>query len=79
MAKSDDHRDGRNSVARGYVIATRVTSIGMQMAFPPLVGYWADAKFNTAPWFVILGAALGFSVSLLELIRFAKDSEVPKD
>ena len=49
------------------------------MAFPPLVGYWADAKFNTAPWFVILGAVLGFSVSLLELIRFAKDSEVPKD
>ena len=79
MTKSDDHRDGRNSVARGYVIATRVSSIGMQMALPPLLGYWADVKFNTAPWLVILGAALGFSVSLLELIRFAKDSEVPKD
>ena len=74
MTPSDDERDGRNSVARGYVLATRVTSIGMQMAFPPLIGWWADSKFNTAPWLLILGAAMGFGVSLLELIRLAKDS-----
>ena len=74
MTPSDDERDGRNSVARGYVLATRVTSIGMQMAFPPLIGWWVDSKFNTAPWLLILGAAMGFGVSLLELIRLAKDS-----
>ena len=79
MAKSDDDRDGRNSVTRGYVLATRVSSIGMQMAIPPAVGWWADSKFNTTPWLLFLGAALGFTVSLLELVKFAKDNEPPKD
>ena len=74
MSNSDDERDGRNAVARGYVLATRVSSIGMQMAFPPLIGWWLDARFKTTPWLLIIGALLGFAVSLLELIRLAKDS-----
>ena len=75
MAKNDDDRDGRNSVARGYVLASRVTSIGMQMALPPTLGWWLDEKFHTTPWLLIGGAVLGFTVSMLELIRLAKDSE----
>ena len=73
MTTGDDNRDGRTSVARGYVIATRVTSIGMQMAFPPLIGWWLDGKFNTAPWLLLLGTALGFGVSMLELVRLANE------
>ena len=78
MTNSDDDRDGRSAVARGYVIATRVTSIGIQMAIPPAVGWWADSKFNTAPWLLCLGAVFGFTVSMFELVRLAKDSEDPK-
>jgi ATP synthase protein I len=79
MTSGDDDRDGRNAVARGYVVSTRVTSIGMQMALPPLIGWWVDSKLNTEPWFLIIGGILGFTVSLLELIRLAKDSEDSKD
>ena len=75
MTKSDDDRDGRSSVARGYVLASRVTSIGMQMALPPALGWWADNQFHTTPCLLFGGAILGFSVSILELLRFAKDSE----
>jgi ATP synthase protein I len=74
MAASDESRDGRNSVARGYVLATKVSSIGMQMAFPALIGWWIDTKWETTPWFLMLGACLGFVISLLELIKFANDS-----
>lgn len=74
MTQSDNERDGRSAVARGYVLATRVTSIGMQMALPPLVGWWLDSQFNTGPWLVVVGAFLGFAVSMLELIRLAKDT-----
>ena len=74
MTQSDDERDGRSAVARGYVLATRVTSIGMQMAFPPLIGWWLDTQFNTVPWLLVIGAFLGFAVSMLELIRLAKES-----
>ena len=74
MAKSDDDRDGRNSVARGYVLANRATSIGMQMAVPPLIGWWADGKLHTEPWCLVAGATLGFAISMLEIIKLAKDS-----
>ena len=79
MVSNDDDRDGRNSVARGYVLATRVTSIGMQMAIPPALGWWADGKLNTTPWLLGLGAVVGFTVSIFELVRFAKDSEDSAD
>lgn len=74
MTKSDGERDGRNATARGYVLANRVTSIGMQMALPPAIGWWADTKLKTAPWLLCLGAVLGFVMSLLQLIHLATES-----
>jgi F0F1-type ATP synthase assembly protein I len=78
VTKNDDDRDGRNAVTRGYVLATRVTSIGMQMALPPAIGWWADKKFNTEPWLLCLGAILGLTISLIELVRLAKESDDSK-
>lgn len=78
MTNSDDDRDGRSASARGYVLATRVTSIGMQMAIPPAIGWWADEKFKTTPLLVILGAVLGFGISMLELVRLARNSNDSK-
>jgi F0F1-type ATP synthase assembly protein I len=69
MANSDDERDGRSATAR------RVTSIGLQMALPPALGWWADSKFKTAPWMLCVGAVVGFVVSLYQLIRLAAESE----
>jgi len=74
MANSDDDRDGRNPMARGYVLASRATSIGMQMALPPLIGWWADSKLHSEPWCLVVGAVLGFGISMLEIMRLAKDS-----
>ena len=79
VSDSDDDRDGRNSVARGYVVASRVMSIGMQMAVPPAIGWWADGKFNTAPWLLCLGAVIGFAVSMTELVQLARESNKSKD
>lgn len=79
MTKSDDDRDGRNAVARGYVIASRVTSIGMQMAIPPAIGWWADGKLNTAPWLLVLGTVMGFAVSLIEIVNLANASSKQND
>lgn len=71
----DQDRDGRSAAARGYVLASRVMSISLQMALPPSCGWWLDNKFRTAPWFTIAGVVLGFTVSMLELLRLAKDSD----
>jgi F0F1-type ATP synthase assembly protein I len=75
MAKSDDDRDGRNSAARGYVLATQVMSISLQMAIPPGIGWWLDQKFSTAPWLMVVGLLLGFSIAMLELLKLAKNGK----
>jgi F0F1-type ATP synthase assembly protein I len=74
MPNGAESPDGRSPQARGYVIASRVTSIGMQMALPPAIGWWVDRQLNTAPCFVVVGAVFGFVVALLELVRFAKEN-----
>lgn len=73
MAPSDDDRDGRNSAARGYVLASRVMAISMQMGLPPGIGWWLDNRFSTAPWLMVAGLVLGFVMAMLELIKLAKD------
>jgi hypothetical protein len=43
-------------------------------AFPPLLGYFAvDVWFGTAPWGLLIGAALGLAASLLQLKRLQED------
>jgi len=43
------------------------------MALPPGVGWWLDERFATSPWLMIVGVLLGFSVAMLELLKFAKE------
>lgn len=74
LLTDDDDRDGRSAVARGYVMASRATSIGLQMAIPAGVGWWLDSKWNTAPWLMIVGIVLGFLVVILEIVRIVKES-----
>ena len=57
------------------MIASRVMSIGFQMTIPPVIGWWVDSKLQTTPWLLVLGTILGFSISMLELVKLAKDSE----
>ena len=71
---NDEDRDGRSAVAKGYVLASRATSIGMQMVIPVGLGWWADASWKTTPWFLIVGVVFGFATSLLQLIHLAKES-----
>jgi F0F1-type ATP synthase assembly protein I len=33
------------------------------------IGYWADGRFDTSPYLLILGAALGFAAFVTRLLR----------
>ena len=74
----DQNRDGRSAMARGYVLASRVMSIGFQMIIPVGVGWWADSAWKTSPWLMLLGVVLGFVVSMMELMQLARESAPPK-
>jgi hypothetical protein len=52
----------------------QITSIALEMALPPLLGYFADERWKTGPWLVIVGGVLGFSVAMLQLLKLAKQT-----
>ena len=74
MAEGDKDRDGRHAAAKGYVLAMRVMTIGIQMAALPGIGWWLDRRYATAPWLTVVGVLLGFAMAMLELLKLTKDS-----
>jgi F0F1-type ATP synthase assembly protein I len=60
-------------LAVGVEWAARVTTIALEFALPPLVGLWADRWCNTAAWFTVSGAVVGFAVGMMHVLRLAKE------
>lgn len=77
MASSSD-RD-RNSLAQGYLWASRASTIAMSAVVPAGLGYWADRWWGTSPWLLITGAGLGFVLMLRDLIRLTNTPGRRKD
>lgn len=75
MASGDQNPDGRSPIARGYVLASRVTSIAITMVLPAVIGYWVDNQLGTTPWLLIGGAILGFAIAILQLLALVKEGE----
>lgn len=55
--------------------ASRISNIGFQMAVPPLAGWWADSKWGTAPWLLIVGAGFGFLSGMLAILKLSSSFE----
>jgi F0F1-type ATP synthase assembly protein I len=36
------------------------------------IGYWADGRFGTSPWLLILGFAIGFASFVLRLFQLGR-------
>lgn len=69
---SKQTRRSKHAHLVGMYWATRVSSIGMQMAIPPLLGFLGDRRFGTAPWLTLLGAVVGFSLAMLDVLRLSR-------
>ncbi|MGL4593558.1 MAG: AtpZ/AtpI family protein [Thermoguttaceae bacterium] len=82
--KSEQHIDRKNHapekiddrelspIAIGYIWATRITGIGLEMVLPALFGIWLDQKFGTLILFMLIGLLVGFYAGLMQLIRLSK-------
>lgn len=64
--------DGRSSVARGYLVASQITSIAFQMIIPVGLGWYVDEKTGLSPLFILAGVALGFFVAMLSLMQLVR-------
>jgi len=36
------------------------------------IGYWVDGRFDTSPWGLLLGTALGFASFVMRLLRLGR-------
>jgi hypothetical protein len=63
----------RSFLAVGMDWAARVTTIALEFALPPLLGFWADRWCGTVPWLSVTGAVLGFAAGMLHVLRLAQD------
>ena len=68
-------KDTRSPYAIGYEWSVIISSIGMEMALPPIFGIWLDQKFGTVMIFTLLGAVLGMVTALMHLIQIGKNEK----
>ncbi|MDI6802358.1 MAG: AtpZ/AtpI family protein [Bacteroidota bacterium] len=63
-----------NHLAKAYREAMPYLAIGVQMAAMViimfLVGKWADDKFSTQPWLMIVGIFFGISAGFYHFFKF---------
>ncbi|QDT37725.1 AtpZ/AtpI family protein [Stratiformator vulcanicus] len=73
MAQPDrTDESGRSPLAVGLAWSSRITTIALEMALPPLLGWWLDTKLGTTPLLVILLSILGFASAMFHLIALAR-------
>ncbi len=39
------------------------------------IGFWADRRFDTSPWLLMLGVGLGFGAFVLRLVRLGRSAQ----
>ena len=59
----------------------RYAGLGLELAgavaILTLLGWWIDGRFGTAPWGVLLGALLGMTGGMVNLVREAMSATHP--
>ncbi|MBM3994519.1 MAG: AtpZ/AtpI family protein [Planctomycetes bacterium] len=50
-----------------------LAQVGMEMALPVVLGYWADEWLGTTPWLTVVAAILGFVGGLVHLIALVQE------
>jgi len=64
--------ESRSPLSVGLEWVTMVTTIGLEFALPPVIGYFIDARVGTAPVGTIVGAVVGFLVGMLHIVRMSR-------
>ena len=73
---SQPYRDPRrhrvSPLSTGLQWASAITTIGLEMALPPLFGAWVDRQYATSPLWTVVLAVLGFVVAMRHLWEMSK-------
>lgn len=75
MDNRPPNRSMPSALSKGMYWAQRCTSIAMQFAAPPAIGYWIDNRYGLSPIAVSLGGLVGFVGGFRELLRLVKQMD----
>ena len=64
--------NGYSPLAKGYLLGTLVLTAAIESVIPMIVGSWLDKRYQTAPFFVLLGIGLGIVIMITQLLRIVK-------
>lgn len=59
-------------MSAGVMWASRVTTLGLELALPPLAGVYLDSRWHIKPVGTIVGAILGFAACMTHILRIAR-------
>lgn len=51
---------------------SEITNIALQLCLPVGAGFWADNRWGTSPWLVVVGACLGLFVATTSFMQMVK-------
>lgn len=73
-ARPPSRRGEGNSMAQWH----RMAGVGIEFIAAILlcggIGWWLDGRWNTSPWLLLVGMALGFAVGMWSMIKMARRS-----
>jgi ATP synthase protein I len=61
--------DDRPPYAVAAEWVSRITTVSLQMVLPAVLGFWVDQKLGTVMLFLVLGAILGMTTGMIQLVR----------
>jgi hypothetical protein len=69
--------ESRTPLSVGVQWASRITTVGLEFALPPLAGAYLDRYWSLKPLATILGVLIGFGVGMLCILRIAREGTKP--
>lgn len=71
--QDDSGSPASDPMSTGIRWASRVSTVGLEFALPPVLGVYLDRLWKTAPLCTLIGAFLGFSVGMLQILGIARE------
>ena len=72
---SNTENDGRSPLALGYMWATVIMTMTLEMALPVVLGVYVDYKLGTKCLFLIFGIFFGFCAMIFNFIKLLKSKD----
>ena len=67
--------DDRSPTAKAMSIVSQITTIGLLVIMPIVIGGWADNWLGCKPILILLGVVLGFTAAGFQLMRLVRTLE----